>query len=230
MSKAWKSLDAIASRVQEKASGGVHTNIDRVKLALVRDEIHKARAKRLQELARQKKFNIARQYYQKICCLKVICEKIICNGEESGDSRMIVEIPSLIGELDRRAIRFIGTLDGIINFEFRTSEGEDHSAFFPLLERVHEDIPYAILENNMRLILYNSPTPNLEYICVELITDNPEHPLILDECEEMPDYPIPGDELAVIEHYAYTEVVKIIQMTPDLAAGYGTNSSILWPS
>lgn len=207
MSKKWKSLDAIASRVAEQVNGGVTTNISRVKMTVVRDQVHKARAHRLKEIGRQKLFKIPRQYYQKIKCVPVVCTPIICDGEDTGAKELRAVIPSLIGELGRRSLRYIGTMDRKTEFDYRNTNGEDFSEYFPLIQAVNN--PYAILENNNTLILYNPPTPNLEFICVELITDNPEHEIIANDCEEYGDYPIPGDELLVIEDYAFKECMKI---------------------
>lgn len=208
---AFNHITAMMGRVQKRVASGLVTDEERVSLTVIRDELHKARAFRLGELFRER-FSIPAQYYHRICCLEVQCRKEVCDGEESGHTEMAVAIPELIGRVGQKAIRFIGSKGGDLSFVLRSSVN-DYSKHFPFANA--RKSPYAYLENNSTLILKNSPVPNLTYICVEALFGNPDHPLITG-CDKSGNYPLPPDELQVVEELVYKSVLEFYRKRQDV--------------
>lgn len=210
MTTTWVHIDAIASRIQKRLDAGFVTDEGRVSLNLIRDEVHKVRAWYMGELMKMR-WSIPEQYYQRVCCLKVECEEVECEGEKSGEVNLKVKLPALVGKVGRHAIRFLGSSDGSLSFTWKSSNST-FSAYFPFGGKSKE--PWFSLAGSYA-ILHNSPTPNLAYLCVNGLFSNPLDPLIID-CADREKYPICGDDLQVIEDQVVKNLSIIYSRPPDL--------------
>ena len=206
-------LEHIASRVQMKLLGGVVTDENRFPLNLVEDAVHAARAWYLGEKL-SKKFTIPGAYYQRVNCLKIRCEETMCDGIGTGEFRYLVTIPEVVGGLGRAAIRFAGDVNGKISFLPTSTLNPEEGDHFPFVPQ--KTVPKYFFFGN-ELELFNLPTPNMKYFMLDAIFANPAHPLIKMCDDTARPYPIPADDIKIIEDlitkdYYYT----LLRIRPDL--------------
>jgi hypothetical protein len=182
---AFDSLHAISSRIWEEIQGGWIYDDERINLKLIRDKIHVARAKLLGEYMR-KALAVNSAFYQQ-CCVDVKCEKL-CADAPNAATELVVEIPALIGSVNHRGVKYLGTIDRKVSFERRDSF-EDFTSHIPFSG---PPSPYYVLLDNNKAIIKNAPTPNpKKMIVVALFND----PLACDECTIDGPYPVPGGEM-----------------------------------
>jgi hypothetical protein len=191
----WQNLEFIASRIQKKLEGGVVTDDSRIDLDIIKDEIHKARAEWLGLMA-QKSLSLPSVYFQKISCLKVICEELSCDDIPSGMFQTYVNLPSsLIGAWGKRSLRVVENIDGSIKFDWA---------------RTNYALPYGgkkkgtyDVENNSKLIFKNLSCP-LAYVFIEGLFSDPFQAINASGCPNWDsEYPIPADDLGRIEDIVF---------------------------
>jgi hypothetical protein len=182
---AFDSLHAISSRIWEEVQGGWIFDDERVNLKLIRDKIHVARAKILGETLRQNLF-INSAFYQ-TCCVDVECE-LPCEGAPIESTELVAKLPALIGSVNHRGVKYLGTVDRTTSFERRNSF-EDFTQSLPFSGC---PAPFYVITDNNKAIIRNSPTPDLKkLIVVALFTD----PLACNVCSIDDPYPVPGGEV-----------------------------------
>lgn len=213
MSKEWKSLGFIASRIQKKIEGGLVTDDSRMQLEVIIDEVHKARLEILYELKKSTK-SLSAGFFMKLCCMKVKCSEFKCEGVPSGMVDTYIDIPKLVSSYDKNCIKYLGTSDYEIPFSYSSSRTKKIAPFTP-----NKKEPYYSLDwNDNKAILFNLPTTNLTYLCGEFLVENPQDALLNSECSDLDEieYPLPGEFIGRLEDLVFKRLVPKKQVIPDV--------------
>lgn len=218
MSQGWDTLENITSRIQLMLTGGLVTDESRVDFDLLRDSIHVARAAHLAEKLRRK-LTIHPQYYQRICCLKIVCQEVACEGIAAGNE-MVVTIPPVFGQFGKKSVKSVSDVLGTNQFTQVDDISARHKPAFIKSNNVGGR--YMLRGDNL-LVLANLPTQGMEYVCVEFLTTDPCNPLIT-SCDKSERYPVPADELEPIEMRAYERYRAMVGIPTDV-----TNDTVANP-
>jgi hypothetical protein len=209
----WTALDYITSRIQKRLEGFYITDDTLPQLEVIADEAHKARG----DIIKAAKFiNPPPQYFQKVCCLKVQCEQQMCDGRPTGVKRTFVDLGSgVMGAWGKKAIRFLG-VEGVFSMEWRDSAKDFKSPY------MKSNTAYFTLSGSVAE-LFNLPTPNVEFVCVEFLSSDPMAALTKSECDDAyeQDYPFPADELGMLEDL----VVKRLGPSKGIRPDYQNNAN-----
>jgi hypothetical protein len=203
----WQNLEFIASRIQKKLDGGVVTDDSRIDLDIIKDEVHKARAELIGLMA-QKSLRLPHVYFQKISCLKVVCEELVCDGIPSGVFQNYVNLPSsLIGAWGKKSLLAVGNIDGLIKFDWSRS---NYSMPYGGKKQGTYDI-----ENNSKLIFTNLSCP-LAFVFIEGLFTDPLAAINASGCPNWDSpYPVVGDDLGRIEDIVFKRMSPQKQIRHD---------------
>lgn len=201
----WDNLEYIASRVQKKVEGGIVTDDSRIDLDVVKDHVHEARAELL-GLMKKTMLQLPSVYYQRISCLEVKCEEIVCDGFGSGVYQHYIEIPSIIGAWGKRSIKSVTNATGTVKFLWQESGyslpygGKSSGTFYPV--------------GNKLILKFNNC--QAKYMAVEGLFSNPYRAIESSGCPnwEIP-YPIAGDDIGKISDMVFKRMVPQKQIRHD---------------
>lgn len=184
----FQSLKAVTSSIWNDMEGGLGTDDTRINQRMVRDRVLKKRANLLGRLLSRYIGNIPGGYFN-TCCLPLSCEEV-CPGSKERVWR--VQLPPLVGQLGKRSVRYLGTVDGKQSFEWLDEPPTDNRASY---------VPFDITANQPSYVVYgttaelfNKPTRTLKMLrFVGVIAD----PFFCNKCED--DIMIPIDHISDIE-------------------------------
>ena len=161
----FQSLKAVASRLlNEMMAVYDDTRLNR---SLVIDKILVARADILAKYLARHMGAIPGQYYNE-CCFEIACEPV-CPGSPVTVWRG--KIPEVLAQLGKRAIRYLGTVDGKHAFEWKddaSQVGEDYTMFVGC----NKNNPYFTLTGN-KATVYNRPTINNTILYIKGVFADP---------------------------------------------------------
>lgn len=148
----FQSLKAVASRLlNEMMAVYDDTRLNR---SLVIDKVLVARANILSKYLARHLGSIPGQYYNE-CCFDVQCEPI-CPGAPVTVYRG--KIPSVLAQLGKKAIRYLGTVDGKHAFEWK-DDASQVAEDYTLFSGCNSNNPYFVLTGD-KATVYNRPTVN----------------------------------------------------------------------
>jgi hypothetical protein len=165
----YESVDAVVSRLMNDMIA-VYDDT-RLNKRLVTGKVMVARANVLSKYLRQHLGTIPGQYYNE-CCFDVKCEPI-CPGAPILVYRGT--IPNILGQLGRKGIKYLGTIDGKNNFDWRDETSNnflDYSTF--VLTRPAEGTknPWFTLTGN-KVTVYDRPTDDMTTFYIRGIFSDP---------------------------------------------------------
>jgi len=202
-------LREIASGIELTAYGGKPSDdVWSVNFDWIVQRVNIARADIIGKFSRVTVGAIPSQFYQRICCLDVLCETIGCDDKSSGITRHYIKLPAtLMGTMGNIAIRYLGSGSGEeadLNFEVRMVNKLDvHRAALFVANRKS---PFAVLTGPDELELRNIPPQftNIKKLCIEALFDVPVDTQGL-MCLDV-QYPVPGDILEDITNKVYFSI------------------------
>lgn len=200
-----KSLWQIRDSILQELRGGYAVDDDNIDEVFIEDKIHDYRKKLIEDYWEAKKF-LDDSFYQKICCLDVKCEPVLCDGVDSGVTETYVELPELLMISGRVFIKYFGTVDWKNNFTqlaFNHNVGADRfTGSDPSYKRIGD-----------RALLFN--VGNIRHLCMMTIPDNP----VELKCRKLAlseSYPIPGSLVSKLEYDIIQKLIKpMMLMQPD---------------
>jgi hypothetical protein len=145
--------------------------------------------------------------YQEICCLKVNCKEIVCNGIPSGEQEYYVDLPIL--EDIYGNIKYFGSGDKKYSFTEKTFRGSLYAKNSPYTH----SLPYFTRIQN-RAILGNMPTPDMEFVCIIALLADPLNGgcYLLDESN---DFPLSSNMIHELELICIKQLLSTLQIAPD---------------
>ena len=161
-----KTLEQIASSIKNQLKD-LSDDTD-IETSLLHDKIHDKRAT-LTEAYYRKYKKLPSGLYQTLCCLKVSCVPIICEGIDSGDSELQVEIPPLMTIAGEVFVTYFGTTDFKNNFSLLGDNAEMFSN--GSLHGGNETM--YVMRDLDTWVIFNEPTDGLTYVCIRGILSNP---------------------------------------------------------
>ena len=159
----FQSLEAVTSRLMNDLIA-VYDDT-RLNRRMVRDKVLVSRANVLSKYLRQNIGNIPGQYYNQ-CCFSVECQPV-CAGAPVTVIRG--KIPSLLAQLGKRALKYLGTADGKYAFEWRDEAYTDYEDYSMFGSRKN---PYFVLIGST-VEVYDLPTINTENLLIRGIFSDP---------------------------------------------------------
>lgn len=163
----FQSLEAVVSRLMGE-SKAVYDD-SRLNKRLIRSKVLVARAGILSKYLRQQLGTIPGQYYNE-CCFEVKCEPV-CPGAPINVYRG--KIPAILGQLGKKGIKYLGTVDGKHPFEQKDSSSEDKSDYTKSLGfTCSTNAPYYVLTGN-KATVYDRPTIDNSILLIKGIFEDP---------------------------------------------------------
>ena len=160
----FQSLEAVTSRLMNDLIA-VYDDT-RLNRKIVRDKVLVARANVLSKYLRQNLGSIAGQYYNQ-CCFEVNCEPV-CPGAPVTVIRG--KIPELLAQLGRRALKYLGTVDGKHPFEWRDESSTEFVSYAQFgCDRKN---PYFVL-TGQKADVYDLPTIDTKMLMVKGVFADP---------------------------------------------------------
>lgn len=202
----WNNLEYIASRIQKKVEGGIVTDDSRIDLDVIKDHIHEARAEIL-GLMKKQTLHLPNVYYQKISCLEVKCEEIVCDGIGSGVYQYYVDMPSsLIGAWGKRSIKRVSNVDGSLKFSW---QGAGNTLPFG-------GNPDATFDIEGKKMILNFNTCKTKFIFIDGLWSDPLKAIGASGCPNWnSEYPIAGDDLGKITDIVFKRMMPQKQVRHD---------------
>jgi len=179
------SLDAVTSRLMNDLV--VVYDDSRLNKRLVRDKILVARSNILSKYLVRSIGNIDGSYFN-TCCFEVQCEPV-CKGAPITVLRG--KIPAVLGQLGKRGIKYLGTVDGKTPFERRDEAYSEMESYVPV-GCGKKDAYYNLVGN--KASVYNTPTDNTSMLMITAVFADP----LACGCEEEEVF-VPADHIDEIE-------------------------------
>jgi hypothetical protein len=192
----YQSLSAVVSRLMNDLLF-VHDDT-RLNRRMVQDKVLVARANILSKYLRQQMGKIPGQYYNR-CCFEVQCEPV-CPGAPINVIRG--KIPALLGQLGKRALMYLGTVDGKTSFEWRdepTTEMVSYAKF-----GCDSKNPYFVLVGQ-KAEVYDLPTVDTKMLMVIGVFEDP----FACGCPE-DDIFIPADHIDEVEQHVKMDLATFL--------------------
>lgn len=175
-------LKQLRSSIRGQIRGQVPSDETRYRDRFLDHEIRAVRSQLIKEFARRN-VGIPNDFYQRICCLEVQCDQIICNGVPLPHNTPYIQLPSLENVPFNPA--YIGTVDGrwqfsripFTSFHFYTggSFNRMQPAFALIEDKALLKLPHQLAEVKT-LCLYGILEDPTEDTCITL-TENDPYPL-----------------------------------------------------
>ncbi len=131
-----------------QALGHIPSDDSRLRMRFVEYQIRSARSELLKDLVRRQ-VGVPYDFYQRICCLPIKCDNIVCDGESIPVERTYLEIPAL-ENVPHNPV-YLGPADGKTPFT-RVSFGQ--IAFWSGGSFSRKQNAFAILGNKAMLSLF----------------------------------------------------------------------------
>lgn len=165
-------------------------------------------------------------FYQLKCCIPIECDRIICNGLDSGEKIFFSNLPKLVEGIGWSNITYFGNVEfakhrrGLHNkwdrytfSGFLSVEYQEWSLNRPAYTIIGGYKAGSTEIDGTVALLKNLPNTGARSLCVNGIFANPEEGLCDEETVYDIEYPIPGHlayklELIVIKQILSTEVTK----------------------
>ena len=192
----FQSLEAVTSRLMNDLIA-VYDDT-RLNRKMVRDKILVARANILSKYLRQHLGSIPGQYYNQ-CCFDVKCEPV-CAGAPINVIRG--KIPALLGQLGKRSLKYLGTIDGKSPFEWRdeaSTEFESYAQF-----GCDKKNPYFVLVGQ-KAEVYDLPTVDTKILMVRGVFEDP----FVCGCPEDEIF-VPADHIDEIEQHIKVDLATYL--------------------
>ena len=200
-------LNEIAYSIKNRLEGFVPSDDSLLDIEYIYDMVKKARAELLVKLDK-KKMRIDDYFYQKICCLEIVCEKTICDEVEVS-RQYKVEIPNISPIAS--GVQYLGSPDMSYGFQYTSVTGfiNNFASQFSS-KRTY----YTFIENFA--YIKNLPTPDMKYICLVGILEDP----LNGKCASITandEFPIPLSYIPEIEEMVIRQLMPTMVMMPDNA-------------
>lgn len=201
------SLAEIGFSIRNQIKGFVSSDDERIDIEFIYKKVHDVRSLLIKEEIDKNKA-LSNKFYQRICCLEVICKKEECDGIPSGTTHYIVNLPPLEG-VTPYSIIYFGNDDGSITFTPKNYSGSLYSQYSQYTGKK----PYYTVIDDIAY-LYNLPTDELKYICIVGILENPMdkgcYPLTENE-----EYPMPNNLVHKLELIVIKQLMSLLNIVPD---------------
>jgi hypothetical protein len=138
----------------------------RLNKRLVRDKVLVARANILSKYLSKQLGSIDGSYYNQ-CCFEVSCQPV-CPGAPVTVLRGT--IPAVLGQLGKRAIKYLGTVDGKTPFERRDESYTDMKSYVPM--GCGGKDPYYNL-TGAKVDVFDPPTDNTTNLMIRAVFADP---------------------------------------------------------
>jgi hypothetical protein len=186
--------------------GGYQVDDNRIDLELVGDKVHDRRNSLLEEYIKAN--GPDESMYQADCCIEIKCEDIVCEGRVL-TSRYVANIKPLLSVAGQTFVRFVGTSDfaeGASELPINAIEHKEGDLW------TSGDFRYTFVGAD-KMLLHNLPTPNMKYLCLVGIFDNPN--ITCTGYKDKP-YPIPGALVSKLVYDVVQMLVKpMLMMNPE---------------
>lgn len=219
-------VNEIVYSIMEQLTGFTPSKDTRIPEEFIIHQMNNIRAVLIKEKFDQDK-TISDSNYQLICCLEVKCDRIICNGVDSGDKIYYVEFPKLMEGLENTSIKFVGTVEFGGNDPIRSHfdrYGFNAWTFSHKLPYVGKRPSYTIVGGYQAgdtkidktiALLKNLPTAGLRSLCALILLDNPlEGSCNSDETMNM-EYPIPSHMRYKLEMLVLQQILSTMNTPSD---------------
>ena len=160
----FQSLDAVTSRLMNDLEQ-VYDDA-RLNKRLVRDKVLVARANILSKYLARQLGSIDGSYYNQ-CCFTVSCQPV-CPGAPVTVLRG--KIPAILGQLGKRAIKYLGTADGKTPFERRDESYTEMESYVP--NSCGKTDPYYNLIGD-KVDVFDPPTTNTTILMIRAVFADP---------------------------------------------------------
>ena len=161
----FESLRATTSRVLNDLQG-VYDDT-RINYLMLRDKILVARASVILKNYARYPGKLPGQLYNK-CCFEVSCQPV-CKGSPIVTERG--KIPSVLSSLGKKAIRYLGSVDGKVSFNWQDEDSTNFASYVVVGSK--EEKPYFTLISN-EVEVYNKPTENMTNFMIVGVFANPK--------------------------------------------------------
>jgi hypothetical protein len=180
------SLKEIISMVQEELANFHLTDDFEITPKYLKELANKIRNTLLSEEIKNKGANA--MYYQRVCCLEVICHRMGCtvDGQFVPSSSVIweVKLPPLVMKAGDKAILYVGT------DQFKTNWVKMSLAGWMSIEgNIWSSTLASYTQVGDTIWIKNAPTSDLKYICAILLLYDPVN--ACDWNDETSQYPVP---------------------------------------
>jgi len=180
------SLKEIISMVQEELANFHLTDDSEITPKYLKELANKIRNTLLSEEIKNKGANA--MYYQRVCCLEVICHRMGCtiDGIFVPSSSVIweVKLPPLVMKAGDKAILYVGT------DQFKTNWVKMSLAGWMSIEgNIWSSTLASYTQVGDTIWIKNAPTSDLKYICAILLLYDPVN--ACDWNDETSQYPVP---------------------------------------
>jgi len=197
--------------VINQVTAGNYTDDNMLSFELVGHVVNNVRSTLMKDYYEKTKF-LDPSFYQKNCCLEVICEKVECNNVFSGQTDKVINIPNLANYLGQKAILYLGPasyndpynyvpLTNISYYKDRRFGGKLKS--------------YTIIGNQVHL--HNISISGLKYVCIIGAFEEPIPECGIDEGSGNWEYPIPGHLLHKLELLSIQQITTTFLRNTDIA-------------
>lgn len=163
MAKANKIIFSIKN--QMTAAG--YTDDSRLDPELILHIVNDVRSVMMKEYYEKNK-TLTPSFYQKSCCLDVICKEISCNNLPTGSKELVVEIPPLADFADISTILFFGLADESIEFRYIPYQNLLYSSYDKYVGKM-TTFTYI----GTTVTIKDPPTMGLKYVCMVAAWDTP---------------------------------------------------------
>jgi len=198
----YESLEAVTSRLMNDLAKVYDDS--RLNKKIVRDKVLVARANILSKYLRANMGSIPGQYYNQ-CCFEVNCEPV-CPGAPVTVIRG--KIPSLLAQLGKRAVKYLGTVDSLYPFEWRDEVSTNFKSYVDF--GCSRKNPWFTLIGN-KVEVFDLPTVNTQMLMIRGVFSDPT----ACGCQEE-DIFVPADHIDEIEQQIKIELSQfLLQMKLD---------------
>lgn len=200
-------LSEIAYSIKMKLEGLSPSDDSLLEDEYIYSRINLARAYIIKMLERQNQ-SIDDDFYQSICCLKVECEELICDGIQLEES-FIVKLPHIVSV--KKGIKYFGTTNFRNGFQYVNTTGYVYNHASQLASK---GTYYTVIGNTAHI--RNLPTPDTVYVCIVAILEDPLEGGCIDITADE-EYPLPAVYLNDVEQMVVQSMMISMQIFPDMA-------------
>ena len=201
-------LSQVSSKVMNFLRGGYQNQENRIDWELVYDEIDTQRAVAIDEEFKQNK-QLDAQLFQEVCCLKTVCTPIVCDGIDSGDSELIVELPELLTLYGKTFISYFGGVDKKSPYSELTIT---QNTYKDAMLYGKKKPTYARIGSTA--YISDPPTCGLKYTCLVAILAKPRNT----SCSKLTvedEYPLPEKLIARVQYLSTLSLVGMLNLSPE---------------
>lgn len=200
------SLAEIGFSIRNSLTGFVSSDDERMDIEFIYYKIRAIRGVLLNQLVSENSA-LDGSWYQRINCLELKCDKIVCNSVGLDESYSYVDLPHT--EAVSGGLVYLGSADFTTSWQqiswlgFQFSDGSQMNGRLPI---------YTVIGD--RAFIKNLPTDCSKYVGLVGILENP----IGDGCytlKENEDYPIPSNQLYKLELLVKKDIMSTLQIPAD---------------